>query len=72
MIECGECTDTAAIPGCRLLSPGGKVEVVVSVCIDCPETGRRPSEALVRPALPPEDERGVRRHCLSSLAYERW
>lgn len=46
MIECGECTDTAAIPGCRLLSPGGKVEVVVSVCIDCPETGRRPSEAL--------------------------
>lgn len=42
MTECGECTVTAAIP----VSPGGKVEVVVSVCIDCPETGRRPSEAL--------------------------
>lgn len=55
MTECGGCTVTAAIPGCRLLAPGGKVEVAVSVCMGCPETGRVPSEAGMRPAVSPED-----------------
>lgn len=68
MTKCEGCTVTAAIPGCRLLAPGGKAEVVVSVCMDCPETGRGPSEVSMRPAVSAEDGGGVSHHCLRSLS----
>lgn len=37
--EYGGRTVTAAIPGCRLLAPGGRVETVVTVCMDCSVLG---------------------------------
>lgn len=60
-MESGGSTVTAAIPGCRLLAPGGNVEMVVSGCMGCPEAGRGVSGVRMGPAVFPEDGAGSER-----------